>query len=198
MTMFRLLRIVIVNVGVLALLLTGSVIAARVQPELPPLWGGLQYCADRPCYYGIVPGQTAWDDAAAILQNVPGLTLDAMTELSKNYHGPHGDLRLDRNAPGGPVSHIALTPLPENRIDVGWLIRQFGTPCGILPNITLGRMQLFYGGLGVIVEPSRSAHGRRINPTSTVLLVSLFNAAQKPPCSVVDRNVQPWRGFRLY
>jgi hypothetical protein len=191
-----LLKFCIVSIGICFGL---CALAASVARGAPPsdFYTGFALCGLQPCYLEIVPGRTAWDEAIGLLATVPGLTLESATDLGRNYRGLQGQLRLDRNAPGGPVTHINLTPAEALKIPIGGLVAGFGSPCRFQPDFLLERMRVIYAGISAIVEPMTIEEVRGPRPGTRVLSIALFDGGQFG-CADAGKGTQPWRGFRKY
>lgn len=85
-------------------------------------------CAERPCVLGMVPGATAWTDAAAMLARYP---IDALD-----------DKRVYTPLPGVSVeTYISVNTLTVGRVylsfphhapfSAAWIIQRYGAPCGV-------------------------------------------------------------------
>src|SRR5262249_42104249 len=105
----------------------GMMIIGRTQP-LPEI-AGLELCGTRPCYLGIVVGETTWDQAKDIVANTPGWTLNPV-DAHRSFIGEGSlvDHITAYHGANGIVFDMALTShQPFAR--AGDIVSQLGSPC---------------------------------------------------------------------
>lgn len=90
---------------------------------------GMGMCEGMPCLAGVVPGQTRWQDAQALLSTANG------SEVSQKRIGfavpPGGTAELYPSMDGISVGRIYLRFADHAPLDVGWIVEMFGEPCGV-------------------------------------------------------------------
>src|SRR5262249_9228343 len=125
--MKRLIAIVFVMWVGFSLLCAGIVSAGQTQLETRQITG-LENCGGMPCYQGIVPLQTSYEDAKGIIARLQGATMRSSDEASISGD-PIQSVRYYRSG-DGRVRDISLT-VRGNAIVLGDVITRLGTPCAV-------------------------------------------------------------------
>lgn len=177
------------------LLLCGSVVAvSRAQPLREPI-PDLGECSGVPCYLGITPGSTAWEDVLSLLSTRPGLTFDYLSRTAHTLPGPYSRIQFFVSG-SGFVEEIDLN-VRKTGLRAGDVIVRFGVPCALLvyPG---GDVALRYPGIGFFITLVRRHHTRILTPESSVIHVNLLSRVI--PCGklAADSPINAWRGFRGY
>jgi hypothetical protein len=125
-----------------AIILTGRILPARSTL-------GLGACDGQPCLQGIIPGKTAWLDAQRILsEQALARVADKSIRLLSTNHA-QADLFISVDLTN--VGRIAITP--SGTITLGWLIAQYGVPCGITIYRYSRMITIRYPSLLANIEP---------------------------------------------
>src|SRR5689334_1660874 len=98
--MKRLVAIVLVLWMGLSLLCAG-IVSARPAPSETRQIIGLEVCENVPCYQGIIPLKTTFEDAKLIIGQLPGATLSNSDEAS---------------LPDGPIQNVRILPSSDGRL----------------------------------------------------------------------------------
>src|SRR5262245_53658147 len=134
----RLIGLTSVMIAVQVLLLTGTVLYARVASD-PTVVHALDVtpCADRPCFMGIVPGMTQLGDAQLILKEHGASQGENETQyvLDNIIVGIYAD--------GGPITAVYVRPRAGGILSmtVGEVFQHLGIPCAFNPD-TLDQHEL--------------------------------------------------------
>lgn len=180
--------------------LSGAIVVGRNWPSVTA--HDLQTCIGRPCVYGILPGQTTWEQAQQTFSNIQ------FVEVNPNYislqQSAQSDTEIFLSIDAINVGRIAITP--TTRLPAGWLIERYGIPCGLSIYRQLGRFNktvtLRYPTLLANIETA----DLQIDPFDSVVSILLLDPAYRPKyqpniCldTVTDgaRNFH-WHGFASY
>jgi hypothetical protein len=111
-------------------LLCAGIVSASQSPSKPRQIAGFDTCDNVPCYQGIIPLKTTFENAKIIIARLPGATLSNSDEASL----PDGPIQNVRILPSsdGRLREVDLIPR-GNAISLGHVISRLGTPCAVYP-----------------------------------------------------------------
>lgn len=156
----------------------------------------MDYCEDRPCLLGVIPGTTLWSTAQVDLAGLPDgsvsgrritVLVDADTEV-----------QLFPSVNGVTVGRIYVNL--DRALDAGWIVQRFGKPCGVSIYFEARMVTLRYPFLlaNIALEDERLQTDM---PVSFIQFADPDFRLKKQPDLCVDtvttRQVlnAPWRGF---
>jgi hypothetical protein len=186
-------RYVFLGCAILALLCFSAMLIGRIQPQ--PQIPSLNLCGARPCYLGIIVGDTTWDEARQII-SAQGLALETNTlRGAKGKTGPFDYIRMYPNVQGVVIdmalsAHQPIAP-------VGDIINQLGAPCAVysLADSSGNLLILSYPDhLQISARPI----GWQLFPNSPVGKIELYPAHPLLNCDRPDGFRSYWQGFRAY
>jgi len=170
-------------------LTSGAVVLGRTGPgALEAL--GVGICDGAPCFMGILPGVTRWEDARAILAKNGGYIVEitshaAFTDVYYSIH--HLRLTIDYYHATGHVTVIYIegetgAALP---VTAGDVIRYLGLPCSALIGDTPQQLSLGYPGEWLDMRFIE----KRLSLYSPVTYIGIQGSGQNCVCG------GEWRGF---
>ncbi|HVO42260.1 MAG TPA: hypothetical protein VMT34_06545 [Aggregatilineales bacterium] len=177
----------------------------RLAPDLQAF--GLDRCAGGlPCFLGIVPGVTAWDDAHRNLEQHAAASGGTLPSLTRPTGAPPQDATQVYLMPGTPTADdIEIVNIHAN-LSLASAIALFGVPCKVAmfgaPSITASRnlsdALLIYPQLILHVN-----HGDSLEPASTITAVGLVASdpsglAPNPLCDAAGLPATTWQGFATW
>jgi hypothetical protein len=186
----------------LALVCAGVIVSARNQPPTGYLRDlGFGRCAGRPCFQGIVPGDTTWQEAVQRMSRL----LDVTDPLALRY------ATLDRHGiavsfggahPVSPEYVLILFFYDNRRALFGDLVALYGAPCVLaLPRYMGGKINVnaFAAQYDTLIAAADSATGR-VSAFSRLASVRLSATGADQQCVVdvapsVDVYKGRWAGF---
>ena len=223
--MRRLLQLVAVLCPACAgAILVVMIAAGRLHPDWTPYFDHVQWCADRLCIFGIVPGVTSWDEAKGVLytHHIDGLQLNDKVKYGWGLFDQTGfgvQAQADSSATQQLVMQVQFSvtrtaSMPG--LTAGAVIARFGAPCFVRysayiewPGVTLyypfGTAYVAPAIENGITLTAKSNFNFNVNtPVSLSSDVyadlnanSLTLNAQCRQFQALDLpNAYPWRGFR--
>ncbi|HLY24863.1 MAG TPA: hypothetical protein VKQ72_00895 [Aggregatilineales bacterium] len=183
----------------LSALIGGALLVGSETPDTNVLQdAGLGMCAEHPCYFGITPGITTWEEAKQIGLAQGGL-LSAPNNVDYLVTLPKSTLIADifASADNERVNYIELR-MGLNGVPLGDIMRHYGTPCKYSsPESMLRHEYLFiYPYMQIYIPTSNGT----VNPNSIVTIVELMNpsitklSSPYNLCTVND-NDPKWQGL---
>jgi hypothetical protein len=179
-----------------------AIARSRAGPPAPPFASAL--CGrERPCFMGISPGETRWQDALNIVRRSGHEILDE-EELLVSFYIEDVTLRYDRLVVivNGDFSVQNRQPIVSNIYvesegdasrmpEIGLLVGRYGPPCGVIIwNEWFVELHYPYMLVGV------QAHDNRLYPTSEIRGIEIHADNRAGYCA---GNVPPleggWHGF---
>jgi hypothetical protein len=158
---------------------------------------------DRPCLFGVRPGETSFEQARQILHSHP-VTHDAhwLTPLTLQLTGPTAYITFSLT-PDNLVDSISFTdnlddsgtPVKDSLVDsihLGELILAFGTPNVLLPDSPYFVMG--FPNTGIIAASARSGSNEFVKPEASVSTLMVYTVRPCPKNTTIF-NVHPWMGF---
>jgi hypothetical protein len=164
---------------------------------------GLGICAGRPCFRGLVPGDTRWTDAVVMLEGLRyrGIQYSAGASGSLSYiiSGKNFKQHITLYAAheGSALASIYLHIPRSERLTVSDILALYGPPTCVDTRYRSGdSLLLHYPALHILVPAGRN----RFGSATPVLSVLLGHAVGQPDdlCDLSpgnNPNQQPWRGF---
>lgn len=153
-------------------------------------------CDERPCFLGLTPGRSAWEEVRTVLTGIPN---DHVTDRQAAFSiAPGEEVQLFRSVDKVALGRIQL--LLGQPLEAGWLFARYGAPCGVSIYARDRLITLRYPSLLANVRLNESG---RIDSHMTVLSVQFhdpaFKMAMQPDLCIDNitdgaRN-HLWRGF---
>jgi hypothetical protein len=190
-------RLLLLTTGVSLILLALSFVVigrGRAGP-MREVVEGLGWCEGKPCFMGIVPGQTSWDEARSILIRHGGVETDIGIALSI---GSSAKIlvwsRLEDFDKSVTVIEIHL---PEGSPStLGSLISYYGSPCAVTQpyNLNVPSFVLLYKSMSFYATSPYSSQQdyTSLDPSWPVYTVQLFDLEHG--CEGTSYT-SSWRGF---
>jgi hypothetical protein len=190
----RFLRNVLIVWMLMLVLCSGALIYGRAsnQPnELQEL--GFGTCDGDPCFMGIVPGKTSWEDADILLKRFnPSIQQEGWAEYDERHL--HVILREAKNY----VDMLDLSPIEYSHsfgITLQMLIQNMGVPCAVSYS-TRGSIgpALYYPSFWVVVISNQD----RIRPLDAIEEIYVAHSEESIGCKQTRASPRkPWLGFTL-
>lgn len=202
MTLKRLLRITLLSTLIWCVLIVSALLphrAEQLQTSLQAL--GFDLCDGVPCFQGILPGKTTWDEMTEIASRST-YTQTVFNARSVVLRLPDGDLTYsraltDRLLPG--FTYIGRFAPVGMRL--GDFVRLYGSPCRVQPtDFATGQfVSVMFSSMWLEV----AVQNGRVNPTSRVIRFSVPSPAlaargrDESQCLIVYPKLSDsdWRGF---
>jgi len=147
---------------------------------------GIDACNSLPCFEGIIPGITSWNDVQAKLLGKGAVLYGDQTDRMINVHfGERLRVTVKPDQEGAKVGSIGIN-FHNYPLTLREVIMQYGSPCGLLPNRWDSSYQVLYPYMfTVITAPSEQSN---VNMDSSVQGLTIDVIAK-------DCNYPGWRGF---
>jgi hypothetical protein len=163
------------------------------QDEVNKLAGfGIGVCAGMPCYRGIVPGQTSWDDVRTYLDGAK-IAVDDGSTIAVTL-ADRIELELYQDAGDPPIvetirvsDYTVVDMMPTDFPSLGHFLRMYGTPCLVIVDASdparVHVSQLMYPTLALSLSstepflPSARVRSAWIFSTNPDLCTNEFNKA---------------------
>jgi hypothetical protein len=197
---------------VLAVLCSAAIARGRAEvgepDELQML--GLGVCESVPCFYGLIPGRTAWSEARKVFlerssnkaQSSPrsiAIGYDTTLTAASNAYASSDGMKL-----GHVDIHVINNYGNHNLPFIAPFIARYGPPCRVVTQKDANGkavITLAYALLSIHVSPING----RLSPTSKVIQV-LLDYQESQESNVCDKRaiwprewvVTSWRGFTNY
>ncbi len=181
------------------LLCAGAMLIGRSNSVQPELFQYLKTCDGQPCYLGVVPGKTSWNDAVEIFENAH-ISFDPMTNFAFEPLGFRGNaLILDTPGDEAVLDEVDLT-MHSSSVTIGSLIDHFGLPCAVVVT-PVPQIGLIFLGMSIIVNSNQFDTSQILQPTTLIQQINLFNRFQS--CEQVFNSTTTvtfnhWKGFARY
>jgi hypothetical protein len=193
------LRLIVRSCGVmltLTLVLTAVAIftgrgRALASPALNPVQAlGLDSCDGKPCFLGLTPAVSRWDEVYLRLASQYIITNDQRENVYIAERGRILSVLVYADRPGQAtgVRRIAVKPVGDIML-VGDLFLLYGAPCSFLIESDL-YASLTYPRMEVIIK----FVGRRVSAFSPIRSVAIFETDLTANCSTA--RWRAWAGFK--
>jgi hypothetical protein len=196
--MKHLVLFALVMVGMLAVVLTATLVYARGDKEALLANDGFALCDGYPCYDGITPGLTTWEQARHIFsqaarerpnRNFSVLTLDEDDAPISFYS--HGDM----------VGFIGANYWKaKHPVTIGELAAIFGVPCAVRISVDGQGKPLYIQALHYPTTTIFVGYVGRLTPQAAINLVNVYKPSIGNQCYAgADSQtvIAPWVGFRI-
>jgi hypothetical protein len=156
-----------------------------------------QVCNRNPCFLGIEPGVTAWDEVADKLSQLEGET-KTYPGRARRWLATGEIIVIDQSADEQSAGRVYVSFSDEAAFPVGWIIERYGAPCGV--SYYRERMLVLrYPTFAVNTLPL----DLRFGPYAAVSNIQFNDPSFHPdfgfdPCrdnGSLGVSNQPWRGF---
>jgi len=177
----------------LTISLTGGVVAyARAQSTQNPVSElGLALCNRIPCYMGIRPGITTWNEAKALLKSEGALETIQFDKVNALYISKAAGVEVISSEDGGMVFEVRI--LADFKTEaLGHLIQTLGSPCSVSERDMTTTIYVNYPDLyaEVFVERERLESGSRL------YRIKLVQSGSSDLCSgSTDARLYRWLGL---
>jgi hypothetical protein len=181
--------------AVCAALCAVAIVIGRAQPQ-PELLRALGYCDGMPCYMGIVPGKTTWDEAVEIVSGTHIVHVRAADFLAA-----HSTIEPFLNIQIRPYNDSFSVELWTEKasVSVGQVIAFMGTPCAINVQRWLP-IYVFYPGMSFNFYQRTPGTDIAIQLNAAIESLGLY--PEYKTCDDILLNeypyIQMWHGFSNY
>jgi hypothetical protein len=183
--MKRLLLLTFILCVTIIVLSLVTVVFGRAQP-VPVIAEGLDWCEDKACYMGIVPGQTSWREATTVLAAKPG-TFPANEIYTKADLSPRIVLWHAAERQITITIHFSALAQPT----LGSLILFSGSPCRVRYRYQIYWLDYPYMTLATYMRPTGSPGSAAFDPYWPVSHMQIMSTEQ----GCKDADAKPWVGF---
>lgn len=165
----------------------GVVAYTRVNPVAAQSVHDLDACAGLPCYRGITPGVTTWDQAMHMFDGRVVIQIDP----------PEWEIHLFQSANEETVGRVVVRLSSSDSLTLGDVVALFGAPCGVEYAAKARSALILYPRLVVKVAVTES----RLMITAPVQQLWLRVADATMSCAGLHQNSDTisvrmaWRGF---
>ncbi len=185
-------RIAAIGCIVFSMMCVGMILIGRAQPQ-PEFFRYFGICEGVPCYMGIVPGQTTWDEAQRIITNTPNFSVytDEINTFSVFNPPQHIKFLVRENI----VLVIDIRLDGNNTPALGNMILRLGYPCALgLSSVPL----LFAYPYLLVWDEQVVSPPIVIHPAMLLERVELRNETNTCSGILLERGGHPWIGFKQY
>ena len=187
---FGLSLLLLAGMTLVCLAVSGLGHALATQSEL-----GVGICDGQPCVQGVIPGKTAWQTAQARLSQKHGARIEDKSIRFTSTANAQTDLYISVDLTN--VGRIAISPSGD--LTLGWLIAQYGVPCGITIYRYSNTITIRYPALLANIEPDAQLLRVRFPLKQVLILDPAFSPVFQPNMCVDNmtdgaRNYR-WAGF---
>lgn len=179
-----------------ALLLLTMTLGKLVDPRNPVTGLGLEYCGERVCFRGMLPGQSDWDEALAAIY---GEGIRNVKYL--RFNSTDGEISIYRYLERAKLGPVMITLSDRNgipRLVAGDVVNQFGPPCRVEMVIPAYHTALIYPFAYFNVSSSAP----HVSPTTRVRSIVLLDPDARSltldPCHSSKRGLEGWIYYRQW
>jgi hypothetical protein len=167
-----------------------------------------------PCWQNITPGITTFDEAAATLQQTPGITITFKSKIGLDWEfskDEGGVLHADQ---AGTVQFFWLASVSDNKLSVKSIVAVYDEPDYVKPydcggEVTMCSIALIYPDLGMCIHIYKENKGGdaesphfEVSATDDINRVYFFESGLEnfPNLYTLRENEVPlhWKGFGEY
>jgi len=144
--------------SLIALLMIVTLAFARRQsPHNLALTLGLNHCGNTPCFRGMIPGVTGWEEVRVAFNRRTIIPFDP----------PDGEIRLYPSRSDDTLGRILIRVPKDGSLSVSDIVRLYGAPCGVTIYPQMGKFMLRYPSVRFTTPSSQGA----LRPETPIVLV---------------------------